>query len=99
VFGWTLRRDDDEPAFFDATRHVIGHFVAGEPAFGDGGIRAFVYVDDVDDRLRGVQDYDGTASARPRAEGSLRVATFRDTEGTLVGLWTETAVARAERDP
>lgn len=99
VFDWTLRRDDDEPAFSDATGHVIGHFVAGEPVLGDGGIRAFVYVEDVDDTLRRIKEHGGTTPARPRPEGSLRVATFRDTEGNLVGLWTETAVRQAERGP
>lgn len=91
VFGWTPRRDSDEPAFADATGHVIGHFMRGEPAGGDEGIRPFVYVEDVAATLALVSEHGGTVPAQPRAEGTLQVATFRDPEGNLVGVWTETA--------
>jgi predicted enzyme related to lactoylglutathione lyase len=98
VFGWEPRRDSDEPAFADATGHVIGHFVAGEPVLGEGGIRPFVYVKDVDQALRRIEEHGGTVAAPPRAEGSLGVATFRDPEGNLIGVWTETAVRQGELD-
>jgi predicted enzyme related to lactoylglutathione lyase len=91
VFGWALRRDSDEPAFADATGHVIGHFVAGEPVLGEGGIRPFVYVEDVDETLQRIEELGGAVAAPPRAEGTLRVATFRDPEGNRIGVWTETA--------
>jgi predicted enzyme related to lactoylglutathione lyase len=91
VFGWKLRRDSDEPAFSDATGHVIGHFITGEPAPDDAGIRPFVYVEDVDLTLTRVEEQGGTVQRDARAEGSLRVATFRDPEGNLIGVWTETA--------
>jgi predicted enzyme related to lactoylglutathione lyase len=89
VFGWTPRRDSDEPAFADATGHVIGHFVAGEPVLGEAGIRPFVYVEDVDETLQRIEVHGGAVEAPPRAEGSLRVATFRDPEGNLIGVWTD----------
>jgi predicted enzyme related to lactoylglutathione lyase len=92
VFGWQPRRDSDEPAFADATGHVIGHFVAGQPAPGEAGIRPFVYVEDVDQTLRRIEQHGGRVAALPRAEGSLRVATFQDPEGNLMGVWSETAV-------
>jgi hypothetical protein len=38
VFGWSPRRDSDEPAFSDATGHVIGHFIVAEPARARTGI-------------------------------------------------------------
>jgi predicted enzyme related to lactoylglutathione lyase len=91
VFGWKPRRDSDEPAFADATGHLIGHFVAGEPVLGEGGIRPFVYVEDVDITLELIEEHGGRVTAPPRAEGSLRVATVRDPEGNLIGVWTETA--------
>lgn len=91
VFGWKPRRHSDEPAFADATGHVIGHFVVGEPVVGASGIRLFVYVDDVDESLQRIGAHGGTVADQPHAEGSLRVATFRDPEGNLMGIWTETA--------
>jgi predicted enzyme related to lactoylglutathione lyase len=91
VFGWTPRRDSEEPAFADATGHVIGHFVAGEPASAGTGILPFVYVDDVAATLRIVERRGGRVEHAPRPEGSLLVATIRDPEANLIGVWTETA--------
>ena len=91
VFGWVPRRDSDEPAFSDATGHVIGHFIVGEPASESSGILPFVYVEDVEAALRRVEQHGGTVGRPARPEGSLRVATFRDPEGNRIGLWTETA--------
>lgn len=91
VFGWKPRRDCDEPAFADASGHVIGHFVAGEPATGKAGIRPFVYVDDIDQAMTLIEKTGGTLAGPPRPEGSLRVGLFRDPEGNLMGVWTETA--------
>jgi predicted enzyme related to lactoylglutathione lyase len=98
VFGWAPRRDSDEPAFADATGHVIGHFVAGEPALGEAGILPFVYVTDVDQALQRIEEHGGIAAAPPRAEGTLRVATFRDPEGNLMGIWAETAADHGAPD-
>jgi uncharacterized protein len=92
VFGWAPRRDGEEPAFADATGHVIGHFVSGEPAPEGVGILPFVYVDDIAATLRSVEAHGGRVEHQPRSEGSLLVATLCDPEGNLIGLWTETAV-------
>jgi predicted enzyme related to lactoylglutathione lyase len=97
VFGWNIRRDSDEPAFTDATGHVIGHFLAGQIDGGEGNIRPYIYVDDVDQTLRGVTDNGGEIAMTPRPEGTLRVATFRDPEGNVVGVWTETAHSSADK--
>jgi uncharacterized protein len=91
VFAWKLRRDSDEPAFADATGHVIGHFIVGEPS-QEAGIVPYVYVDDLDRTLTLITDRGGTVAGKPRLEGSLQVATFHDPEGNLIGVWTETAV-------
>jgi predicted enzyme related to lactoylglutathione lyase len=85
------RRDSDEPAFADATGHVIRHFITGDPAPDQTGILPFVYVKDVDAALARIERYGGSVARSARPEGSLRVATFRDPEGNLIGLWTETA--------
>lgn len=91
AFAWTPRRDSDEPAFADATGHVIGHFVRGEPAAPDTGILPYVYVDDLDRALRRVEEHGGAVAQAPRPEGTLSVARIRDPEGNLLGVWTETA--------
>jgi predicted enzyme related to lactoylglutathione lyase len=93
VFAWKIRRDGDEPAFADATGHVIGHFVAREGDVEDGGIRPYIYVESVDDTLRRITENGGEVAAAPRPEGTLSVATFRDPEGNVIGVWTETAQA------
>ena len=90
VFAWMIRRDSDEPAFSDDTGHVIGHFVARGAEPGKCGILPYIYVDDVDETLQAVADH-GETLMQPRPEGTLRVATFRDPESSVLGVWTETA--------
>ena len=96
VFGWSLRRDSDEPAFTDGSGHVIGHFVARAVDTREGGIRPYVYVEGVDETLQAVIENGGEVAMPPRPEGTLRVATFRDPEGNVVGVWTETATSSRE---
>ena len=91
VFAWMIRRDSDEPAFSDDTGHVIGHFVARGAEPGKCGILPYIYVDDVDETLQAVADHGGETLMQPRPEGTLRVATFRDPESSVLGVWTETA--------
>ena len=93
VFGWIIRRNGDEPAFSDATGHVIGHFVARGADPGKCGILPYIYVDNVVETLQAVADHGGEALMQPHPEGTLRVATFRDPESNVLGVWTETATA------
>ena len=86
-----IRRDGDEPAFSDASGHVIGHFVARGADRGSCGILPYIYVDDVHETLQAVAHHGGETLMQPRPEGTLRVATFRDPESNVLGLWTETA--------
>jgi predicted enzyme related to lactoylglutathione lyase len=90
VFAWKLRRDGDEPGFADATGHLIGHFVVGEPP-QQPGIIPYVYVADLPHTIALITASGGSMAEQPRPEGTLRVASFRDPEGNLVGIWTETA--------
>ena len=91
VFGWMIRLDGDEPAFSDATGHVIGHFVARRAGPGVCGILPYIYVDNVDETLQGVAKHGGKTVMQPRPEGTLRVATFRDPDSNVLGVWTQTA--------
>ena len=87
VFGWDVDLDREDPSFEDGTGHVIGHFVADLPAAGETGIRPYIYVEDVDHTLENVVADGGAVATPPYAEGDLRVATFRDPAGNVVGVW------------
>src|SRR2546423_4180213 len=44
AFGWTVRKDRDDPSFADGSGHVIGHFVADQAVAGEAGVRPGVFV-------------------------------------------------------
>jgi uncharacterized protein len=87
VFGWTMRADREDPAFEDGTGHVIGHFSTEHAVAGDAGVRPYVYVEGVDDTLDRVTSNGGEVVTPPYPEGDLRVATFRDPAGNVIGVW------------
>jgi uncharacterized protein len=87
VFGWKVDADRPDPSFEDGTGHVIGHFVADLATAGDAGIRPYVHVDSVDETLERVAAQSGEQVEAPYREGDLRVATFRDPAGNVVGIW------------
>ena len=87
VFGWTVDAARAEPSFEDGSGHVIGHLVPDAAVAGEAGVRPYVYVDSVDDTLQRVSDHGGAPVEAPCAEGDLRVATFRDPAGNVIGVW------------
>lgn len=87
VFGWNVRGDPEHPSFDDGTGHVIGHFMADLPVAGEAGVRPYIYVVSVDDTLGKVVSHDGEVVTPPYSEGDLRVATFRDVAGNVLGVW------------
>jgi predicted enzyme related to lactoylglutathione lyase len=87
VFGWTVDAARAEPSFEDGSGHVIGHLVPDAAVAGEAGVRPYVYVDSVDDTLQRVSDLGGALVESPYAEGDLRVATFRDPAGNVIGVW------------
>jgi len=87
VFGWSVRRDRDEPAFEDGTGHAIGHFVTDPKVAGDAGVRPYVFVESVDDALEKIVANGGAVVTKPYPEGDLTVATFRDPAGNVIGVW------------
>jgi len=87
VFGWRMGGDPDRPSFEDGTGHVIGHFVAGETVAGEAGVRPYVFVERVDETLEKVVAEGGEVVEAPYPEGDLRVATFRDPAGNVLGVW------------
>jgi uncharacterized protein len=87
VFGWSLRGYPDDPSFEDGTGHVIGHFMTDLPVAGEAGVRPYIFVELVDDTLEKVVAHGGAVVTAPYLEGDLRVATFRDPPGNVIGVW------------
>lgn len=87
VFGWSVREHPEHPAFEDGTGHVIGHFVSDLPVAGAAGVLPYVFVESVDETLARATAEGAGVVEEPYAEGDLRVATFRDPAGTVVGIW------------
>jgi uncharacterized protein len=90
VFGWSVRTDRDDPSFEDGTGHVIGHFVADQPVAGEAGLWPYVFVESLDETLERIVAGGGEVVTPPYPEGDLRVATFRDPAGNVVGVWERT---------
>jgi predicted enzyme related to lactoylglutathione lyase len=92
VFAWSIRDDEDTPAFEDGSGHVTGHFIRDLPVAGDAGHIPYVYVDAVDETLDKVTANGGTIIRPPYPEGDLLVATIHDPAGNLLGVWQRAQV-------
>ena len=92
VFGWRVDADRDDPSFEDGTGHVIGHFLADLPAAGEAGVLPYVFVERLDETLEKVVAQGGEVVTPPYPEGDLRVATFRDPAGNVIGVWQQGSV-------
>ena len=57
------------------------------PVAGAAGIRPYVYVAEVDATLEDAVASGAEIVDAPYPEGDLRVATFRDPAGNVVGVW------------
>jgi predicted enzyme related to lactoylglutathione lyase len=89
VFGWRVRGDRDDPSFEDGTGHVIGHFMRELSVAGEAGIQPYIFVTRVDETLEKVVAHGGDVVTAPYPEGDLRVATFRDPSGNVLGVWQQ----------
>jgi len=91
VFGWVVEgRDAGHASFTDAAGHISGAWVTGLAIAREPGLLPYIYVDSVDDALARVVEHGGEIAREPYAEGTLRVARFRDPAGNVLGLWQET---------
>ena len=97
VFAWKLHGQPDKPSFSDGTGHVIGRWVTDQAVTGADGLRAYVYVADVDDTLAAVTTHGGQIVTPPYPEGTLRVALFADPAGNVLGIWQETSGSQGQR--
>jgi predicted enzyme related to lactoylglutathione lyase len=89
VFGWIVQVDRAEPSFEDGTGHVIGHFMKDRAVAGEAGVRPYVFVESVHETLDRVVANSGEIVEKPYPEGDLRVATFRDPAGNVIGVWQQ----------
>ncbi len=87
LFGWEIHGRPEQPHFDDGTGHVIGAFVPDREPAGDAGVLPYVFVRSVDETLALATAHGGSVAEAPYAEGGLRVATFRDPAGNVVGVW------------
>jgi predicted enzyme related to lactoylglutathione lyase len=87
VFAWSIRDDEDSPAFEDGSGHVIGHFIRDLPVVGNAGHIPYVYVEAVDEALDKVTANGGTIIRSPFPEGDLLVAMINDPTGNVIGVW------------
>ncbi len=97
VFGWKLHGRPDAPGFSYGTGHVIGRWVTDQAVTGADGLRAYIYVADVDDTLAAVTTRGGRVVTPPYPEGTLRVALFADPAGNVLGIWQETSGSQGQR--
>ena len=89
VFDWEV--DPERGRFTDGSGHVIGHFVSDIDVAGEDGVRPYVYVEDVEQTLAKLSSVGGSSVTPPYPEGNLKVATFRDPAGNVVGIWQQAA--------
>src|SRR5688500_18340566 len=92
VFGWQLRGDPDaDLSYDDGTGDVIGALIRDLPVAGDGGALPHIYVEDVEAAAARVKASGGSMVKEPYWEPPdarhLRVATFKDVAGNVLGLW------------
>jgi predicted enzyme related to lactoylglutathione lyase len=90
VFEWQLTNlDSPRPGFVDGTGHLAGAWVADQAVAAEPGLLPYIYVADIDDTAARITAEGGTIVKAPYPEGNLRVATFRDPAGNVLGLWQE----------
>lgn len=87
VFNWDLRGDSSHRSFTDASGEMIGAFVRDLPANATPGVLPYISVDDVDAALERLTAEGAEIVTPAYDEGGLKVATFRDPQGNVMGIW------------
>ena len=90
VLGWTVRdHDSDRPTFDDGSGYISGAWMADQAVVREPGLLLYIYVERIDEVVARIGAHGGAVVRTPYAEGSLRVATFRDPAGNVLGLWED----------
>ena len=87
VFGWTVGDNPAHVSFRDASGELIGAFVTNLVPAGEPGVLPYVYVEGIDAILESITENGGTVVRAPYPEGGLWVATFRDPDRNVIGIW------------
>jgi hypothetical protein len=95
VFGWSIRKHGNSPAFTDRSGHVIGHFVSDQASTADHGIRPYIYVESVVDTIEQALAHGASVVIDPYPEGDLTIATLRDPAGNTIGIWERSLITEA----
>lgn len=91
VFGWRINNpDSDRPSFDTPNGRLSGAWVSDHPPATEPGLLPYVYVADVEDTLERILAHGGEILTSPFPEGLLTVATFRDPDDNVIGLWHDT---------
>jgi hypothetical protein len=90
VFSWNVSgHDTPRPSFDDGTGHVSGAWMSDQAISREPGLLPYIYVARIDETVDLVTAHGGHMVTGPEPEGNLWVATFRDPEGNVLGLWQE----------
>jgi uncharacterized protein len=90
VFGWTIwNPDSDRPGFEDGTGHVGGAWMRNQAISTTPGLLPYIYVIDIREAVSAITRDGGEIVTPPYREGTLWVATFRDPEGNVMGVWQQ----------
>jgi predicted enzyme related to lactoylglutathione lyase len=89
VFGWELPGDDNpnHRSFSDASGELIGAFDTEFEASADPGVLPFISVDNIDATVEVITREGGEIVKPVHDEGDLKVATFRDPQRNVIGIW------------
>lgn len=89
VFGWTASGNAEHRSFTDASGQLIGAFTREVAAAREPGVLPYIYVNaPIEETVARIKAAGGTIARAPYDEGSLRVATFRDPAGNIIGIWS-----------
>jgi predicted enzyme related to lactoylglutathione lyase len=88
VFGWSIRqRGTAHVTFADGSGHVIGAFITDRAISREPGILPYMYVERIDETVAAIRSNGGEIVRDVYPEGDLKVATFRDVAGNVLGVW------------
>jgi hypothetical protein len=88
VFGWNIRaRDSKSPSFDDPAGSLIGRWNPNRAISRDAGVLPYIYVEHIDEVVQQIAKHGGQIVKAVYPEGDVRVATFHDPAGNLIGVW------------
>jgi uncharacterized glyoxalase superfamily protein PhnB len=100
VFDWTINRpDSDRPSFDDASGLLSGAWISEHLAVVEPALLPYIYVTNMKATVGRIIAHGGAIVTEPYPEGLLTVATFRDPDGNVIGLWHDTTRSSAVSEP